>query len=120
MTPEEAEPPSIAARANTLTQELAATGDDAIDGLAVVHTDPNFRARHEQFLPPAPRRHRGTTDPKRAVAEAKLNDAETIEDAIKWLKPKERVVVLHDRALIDRLARLPTATTAEIGESAAA
>jgi membrane glycosyltransferase len=120
VTPEEAEPPSIAARANTLTQELAATGDDAIDGLAVVHADPAFRARHEQFLPPAPRRHRGTIDPERAVAEAKLNDAETIEDAIKWLKPKERVVVLHDRALIDLLARLPATQITQIGESAAA
>ena len=41
------------------------------------------------------------------VAEAKLNDAETIADAMKWLKPRERMVVLHDRALIDFVARLP-------------
>ena len=48
-----------------------------------------------------------TFDPDRAVAEAKLNDAESIEDAVAWLKPRERFVVLHDRALIDVLARLP-------------
>ena len=33
-------------------------------------------------------------------------DAETIEDAVDWLKPKERMVVLHDRALLDQLTRL--------------
>ena len=27
-------------------------------------------------------------------------DAETITDALEWLKPKERMVVLHDRALL--------------------
>jgi membrane glycosyltransferase len=103
-----------------LAPELAATGDDAIDGLTAVHADPIFRARHEQFLPPAPRRHRGTIDPELAVAEAILNDAETIEDAVKWPKPKERVVVLHDRALIDRLARLPATKITQTGEAAAA
>jgi len=43
------------------------------------------------------------------VAQAKLVDAETIEDAAIWLKPKERMVVLHDRALIGLLAALPPA-----------
>ena len=53
------------------------------------------------------RRHRGDITAERALTEAKLNDAETIEDAIKWLHPKERMVLLHDRALIDLLTRLP-------------
>lgn len=44
-----------------------------------------------------------------AVAAIKLNDAETVEDACAWLKPRERVAVLGDRMLIDLLARLPTA-----------
>ena len=120
VTPEEAEPPSIATRANSLAQELAATGDDTIEALRIIHADPIFRARHEQFLPPAPRRRRGTIDPDRAVAEAKLNDAETIDDAVKWLKPKECLVVLRDRALLDLLARLPATKISQIGESAAA
>ena len=42
----------------------------------------------------------------------KLNDAETVEDACAWLKPKERVAVLGDRALIAMLARLPFAEDA--------
>ena len=120
VTPEEAEPPFIAARANILAEELATSGKDEADGLLVVHADSVFRARHEQFLPRAPTRHRGVIDPERAVAEAKLNDAETIEDAVRWLKPKERLVVLHDRALIDLLARLPADKSAEVEETAAA
>ena len=41
------------------------------------------------------------------MATAKLNDAQTIEDACVWLKRKERLAVLGDRALIALLARLP-------------
>jgi membrane glycosyltransferase len=46
----------------------------------------------------------------RALAEAKIMDAETLEDALRWLKPKERFVVLHDRALLDLVARLAPKT----------
>ena len=79
---------------------------DGEDALAVLHADARFRAAHEAFLPPAAARQRGVIDPDRAVAEAKLNDARTIGDAMAWLKPKERMVVLHDRALIDVMGRL--------------
>ena len=41
-------------------------------------------------------------------------DAVSIHDAVSWLKPKERMVVLHDRALLDQLTRLkPVAEPAE-------
>ena len=44
-------------------------------------------------------------------------DAATIHDAVHWLKPKERMVVLHDRALLDQLTRLsPVAEAAEAAE----
>jgi membrane glycosyltransferase len=92
-------------RANALQIELQA--QDEVDSLRALHDDAELRAAHDQFLPHGARRQRGEIDPDRAVAEAKLNDAETIEDAIAWLKPKERFVVLHDRALIALLARLP-------------
>ena len=74
-----------------------------------MHADPDFRATHEVFLPGAPRRRKGEVTPERALAEAKLNDAETIEDAATWLNARERMVLLHKRALIDLLARLPAA-----------
>ncbi|MFO1114586.1 MAG: glucans biosynthesis glucosyltransferase MdoH [Beijerinckiaceae bacterium] len=108
-TPEEKNVPPIADRANALGRELAAEHDDHIDCIRLIHADAAFRAAHEAFLPDYRRRAKGDITPERALAEAKLNDAESIEDAIAWLKPKERMVALHDRALIDVIARLPSA-----------
>ena len=108
MTPEETHPPEIARRANALTEKLAVAGHDEEDALVVLHADATFRARHESFLPDARTHKRGVIDPDRAVAEAKLNDCENVGDAISWLKPRERMIVLQDRALLDYLARLPS------------
>ncbi|MBW0005444.1 MAG: glucans biosynthesis glucosyltransferase MdoH [Hyphomicrobiales bacterium] len=108
LTPEERSPPAIVARANALTEELSALGIDEMDGLRVVHGDLTIRQRHIQLLPEAPRRTRGEVDPHRAVAEAKLIDAETFEEASSWLKGRERNIVLGDRALIILLAALPS------------
>jgi membrane glycosyltransferase len=107
LTPEEATPPAIATRANALTSQLAADGGDESDGIRALHDDALLRDSHDLFLPPAQPRLRGHIDTDRALAEAKLNDAQTLDEAISWLKPKERMVVLHDRALINMLTRLP-------------
>lgn len=129
MTPEEREPPAIARDANRLQQELAAAGEDELDALRVIHDDAAFRAAHMAMLPETPRRKRGDIDRDRAVAEAKLVDAQTIGEASTWLAHgKERAIVLHDRALVSILAALPaTLPVAETpphreapGESAAA
>ena len=107
LTPEESTPPAIATRANALTSQLAADGGDESDGIRTLHDDAILRESHDLFLPPAPPRLRGHIDTDRALAEAKLSEAQTLDEAISWLKPKERMVVLHDRALIDLLTRLP-------------
>ncbi len=107
LTPEEGEPPAVATRANALQAEFAQAGFDDADGLQALHADPALRQAHEQMLPQAQPRRRGEIEAERAVAQAKLVDAETIEDAVSWLKPKERMVVLHDRALVGLLAHLP-------------
>ena len=106
-TPEEASPPAIVQRSNALSIELARTGHDGDDGLRAIHCDAAFRAQHELFLPTAARRRRGEIDVEEAVATAKLNDAKSLEEVIVWLKPKERMALLNDRALISLLARLP-------------
>jgi membrane glycosyltransferase len=108
LTPEERSPPAIVARANALTEELSALGIDETQGLRAVHGDLTLRQRHIQLLPDAPRRTRGEVDPHRAVAEAKLIDAETFEEASSWLQGRERNIVLGDRALIILLAALPS------------
>ncbi len=106
-TPEEGDPPAVALRANALQAEFAAAGFDDADGLRALHAEPALREAHEAMLPEAPPRRRGEIEADRAVAQAKLVDAETIDDAAIWLKPKERMVVLHDRALVALLASLP-------------
>ena len=51
--------------------------------------------------------HETGTDAERAVAEAKLADALSFDDARAWLKPKETMVVMGDRALLHVIAGLP-------------
>ncbi|MBV9287948.1 MAG: glucans biosynthesis glucosyltransferase MdoH [Hyphomicrobiales bacterium] len=119
-TPEETSPPEVVQRANSLAAELARAGHDHEDGLLAIHSDPALRAMHEAFLPERPRHRLGDVDVDAAIAAAKLNDAETIEDACAWLKPRERVAVLADRSLIAMLARLPSAAAGELAPSSAA
>jgi membrane glycosyltransferase len=116
-TPEETSPPEVVQRANALSDELARSGHDHEDALLAIHADAKLRAVHETFLPDKPRHRLGDVDVDEAVAAVKLNDAETIEDACAWLKPKERVAVLADRALIALLARLPTAAEAAMRQA---
>ena len=111
-TPEETRTPHIIARANALAAELGRTGHDEEDGLRAIVADPNFRHAHEAFLPEAGRRRRGEIDVEEAVATAKLNDARSLEEAVTWLKPRERLAVLSDRALISMLVRLSGAPDA--------
>ncbi len=118
-TPEETSPPEVVQRANALAAELARVGHDHEDALIAVHADPALRAMHEAFLPEKPRHRLGDVDVDAAVAAAKLNEAETIEDACAWLKPRERVAVLADRALIAMVARLPSAAGSPQQPSAA-
>src|SRR3712207_2851810 len=94
-TPEEYQPPAIATRANELQARNVAFGFDDADSLRAVYEDPILRERHIEMLPPAPPRKRGIIETERALAEAKLVDAETIEDAVSWLHNKERMVVLR-------------------------
>ena len=107
LTPEESQPPEVMQKANALQNEMAMEGHDGLDCLRKLHSDAAFREAHVSFLPVAGRRHRGEIDTDHAVAQTKLMDAQSVEDAQAWLKPRERFMVLHDRALIEALARLP-------------
>ncbi len=106
-TPEETRPPAIATRANALGARLASEDHDEEDGFSSIHGDPVFRDWHIGQLGHAAPHVRGLIDPDRAVAEAKLNDAVTLDEASRWLRPREKNIVLQDRALLDMLARLP-------------
>jgi membrane glycosyltransferase len=118
MTPEEHRPPAIAQRANALQVHNAERGFDDTDALLALYQDPGLREQHEAMLPVTPPRKRGEIETDRALAEAKLVDAETIGDALTWLKPKERMVVLHDRALLSLVMRLEPMERAEVKTAA--
>ncbi|WP_245295788.1 glucans biosynthesis glucosyltransferase MdoH [Methylobacterium sp. C1] len=105
-TPEEAAPPEIAVRAAALAARNAERGFDDAEALAAVHADPDLARAHGQMLPPGHRRPRGAIDPDHTLATAKICEAETVAEAQAWLSPKERMALLHDRALVDRLVRL--------------
>jgi membrane glycosyltransferase len=107
LTPEETSPPPIATLANARSDELEKRGLDDCEAVRVLHGDPQLRERHIAMLPPAPARKRGEFLPERALAEAKLSEAASLEEAANWLQPKERNIVLTDRALLSILARLP-------------
>ena len=107
VTPEETTTPPIAKRGKALSKALARGGEDEVNGLFALHADPELRTLHEEWLPARKPRQRGVISTDRAMAEAKIADAETIEDAVKWLNRGERLVTLSDRALIGMIARLP-------------
>ncbi len=112
LTPEEGAPPAIATRAGEWQADLASDGFDDADGLAALHGDSAFREQHIAMLPPASPRPRGDIDPEKVVAQAKLVEAQMLGEALVWLKPKERMLVLHDRAMIALLAALPATRAA--------
>ncbi|MGB6324510.1 MAG: glucans biosynthesis glucosyltransferase MdoH [Methylocella sp.] len=107
ITPEEQMTPAVVARANFLANEPAGRGSEGLSGLHALYADPRFRAFHVGCLPRRQKRRNGDISPEWALADAKLSDAGTIDEAISWLEPKERMAILQDQALIARLALLP-------------
>src|SRR5690606_28278666 len=56
---------------------------------------------------PRPAEARGHPDPHRLTAEQKVFDAKSLQEALSWLGPAERVHVAGDPRLLERLAELP-------------
>ncbi len=106
LTPDEIDPPAVVTDANALQIRNAARGFDDRDALLALFADPELRERHEAMLPHRPHRTRGEFDAERVMAEAKIIDAATIAEAVAWLKPRERMIVLNDRALLSLAMRL--------------
>jgi membrane glycosyltransferase len=107
LTPEEHAPPAIASRANDLQKEFTQAGFDLeLNGLEILYRNHKFRSQHVAMLPSISPRKKGDFQTERVVAEAKIRDAETIEEALSWLKPKERMLVQHDTELLSHLNNL--------------
>jgi membrane glycosyltransferase len=107
LTPEETSPPPLIGEAARWRDDLVPAAVPDMDWLRILHRDPELREWHTRFLLAPVERRRGDIDESRVTASAKLDEAQSIDEAIAWLKPAERVAVLLDRALIARLAALP-------------
>jgi membrane glycosyltransferase len=106
MTPEEHFVPPVAQRANDLQKLYGERGFDDADALKVLREDKALYEKHLAMLPPAPLPVKGQFDVDHVMAQAKIVRADTLDDVQSWLKQKERMIVLHDRALLDLMMRV--------------
>jgi membrane glycosyltransferase len=81
VTPEEIELPAILRRANELACEWATTRPHVTDILARLASDAQLRALHALMLPAPPERRKGEYDVDLLLGLAKLDDADSLEEA---------------------------------------
>jgi membrane glycosyltransferase len=105
-TPEEMQTPALFARRQALIDETAALPDD---GLRLLARNREARLTHINGNLARPTDPRGRPDPHVFTAEQKLKDARSLEEALAWLTPAERVQVAGDARLLNQLALLPDA-----------
>ncbi|HEY1544617.1 MAG TPA: glucans biosynthesis glucosyltransferase MdoH [Xanthobacteraceae bacterium] len=106
ITPDMRDEPEVVRSANALSHDWAE--DAAVDALARLAGDAELRTAHREMLPPPRQPARGDIDVHLAIARAKLDTFETLDDAA-LLAPKEKMAALGDAAMLDRLLALPGA-----------
>jgi membrane glycosyltransferase len=103
-TPEEVETPALVAR----REELVRTGEALpADGLRYLARDREARLAHINGNLPRPADPRGQPNPNAFTAQQKLMDARSLDEALLWLTPAERVEVAGSARLLNQLALLP-------------
>jgi membrane glycosyltransferase len=104
VTPEEIQAPGIMVLRNEIEERLGAMlGGVTIERLL---KDDIARQRHFSAAQPRPAATRGHPDVMFMTARAKLADAHTVEEALAWLTPQERLAVVGDRDLFHVLVKL--------------
>ncbi|MCX5569746.1 glucans biosynthesis glucosyltransferase MdoH [Kaistia nematophila] len=105
-TPEEVDPPAVAiaaAAARPVYEQAVAEAPD----LVAIARDENLRAVHLALTDAVPPRPRGKIDPLEAQAIAKIEEAGTIEEAVSFMTPAERAMVMATPTLLRRLSSIP-------------
>ncbi|MGE9010659.1 glucans biosynthesis glucosyltransferase MdoH [Leptospira interrogans] len=106
-TPEETSPPQVLLRAN----ELANASHRAVScPLLELRRDADLREAHLDNLSGPRPRNRGEVDPHLAIARAKIEDAETFDEAATFLSPRETFAALHSPAVLGALLDLRQTT----------
>ena len=103
-TPEEKHTPDLMHRRDELIESAAALHGDALHYLA---RHPDARIAHVTGNLPRPADNRGHPNSFRLTAERKLDDAHSLEEALRWLTSPERIEVAADARLLEKLAALP-------------
>jgi membrane glycosyltransferase len=103
-TPEEVDRPAVVRRRQELVDTAAPL---PADGLRHLARDREARLTHVNGNLPRPLDPRGQPDPHAFTAGQKLMDARSLEEALEWLTPAERVEVAGDARLLNELALLP-------------
>jgi membrane glycosyltransferase len=106
-TPAEVSAPPLVARRNELARN---SGGLPADGLRHLARHREARVAHVKGNLARPADPRGHPDPHLFTAEQKLIDARTLDEALQWLTPVERVEVAGAARLLNQLALLPDAT----------
>jgi membrane glycosyltransferase len=106
-TPEETNPPDVLVRANELTKSSRVIGSP----LRQLVDNSDLFESHLTNLPDEKRRRRGDVDPHLAIARAKIEDGETLEDAQSYLTSRELFAVLNSPTLLLTLQAMPRAET---------
>ena len=104
VTPEQTDPPRVLARANELADAPRLAG---LCPLQALQRDKNLREAHLNNLSVQRARKRGEVDPHLAIARAKIEDAETMDEAVEYLTDREKFAVLNSPALLVPLLSLP-------------
>jgi membrane glycosyltransferase len=113
-TPEEIEPPAVLQRANELAHEWAAMRPQLTDALVCLANDASLRTLHAMMLSTTPERRKGEYDVDLLLGLAKLDDADSVEEAAALLSNREKLAVLGHRTGFERFCQLVTACHAPV------
>ena len=103
-TPEETSPPQVLRRANQLADAWHRTVSCP---LLELRGNADLREAHLSNLSGQGPRNRGEVDPHLAIARAKIEDAETFNEAVSFLSPREKFAVIGSPAALGALFGLP-------------
>jgi membrane glycosyltransferase len=103
-TPEQTAPPQVLIRANELAN---ASGEAIACPLLELRNDPRLLDAHLMNLPGDQPRNRGQINPYLAIARAKIEDAESFEEALGYLTARETFAVLNSPAMLRALCAMP-------------
>ncbi len=102
--PEQTAPPPVLVRAEEFAK---AAGEASVPPLLELASDRQLLENHLANLRDGGRRDRGQVDPHLAIARAKIEDAETFEEASGYLTVRETLAVLNSPAMLRAVCAMP-------------